>query len=112
MEGATTAPMPGKGRRTLVVVVGVIFALLGVFMAAVMIDLAGTPTCEEAVAGECFDGSEGNKTATMVLGWAAAVAALATLAFAIYYAARGTGTQRVVWAGIAALVLGVITAVV
>ena len=77
----------------------VILALVLAFGAAVMIvasiDIGDTATCDDVRSGEalpndegeCFDGSSGQKTASLILTWpggiVGALAALAALAYAI-----------------------------
>jgi hypothetical protein len=75
---------------------GVVFALVLAFAAAVMIlvavDIGDTPTCDDVLSGEafsvdCFDGSSGQKTISVALAWgsgiAGAIAAFLALAFAV-----------------------------
>jgi hypothetical protein len=94
---------------------GVIFALVLAFAAAVMIlvaiDIGDTPTCEDVLSGEafaieCFDGSSGQKTISVLLAWASgivgAIAAFLALAFAI----TGRRGRLLVQVAGAAIVLG------
>lgn len=87
-------------------------ALLGALMIAVMVDIAGTTPCEEVVAGECFDGSAGKKTVVLVLGFAAAAAAIAAFGLTLYYAARDRGGRLAAVVALAAIVLTALTLVI
>jgi hypothetical protein len=98
--------------RVLAVVGGVVLALLGALMIAVMIDIAGTSPCEEVTAGECFDGSAGKKTVVLALGFAGAAAAIATLGLTLYYAARDRGGRVAALVALAAIVLIALTLVI
>jgi hypothetical protein len=98
--------------KVLAVVGGVVLALLGALMIAVMVDIAGTSPCEEVAVGECFDGSASKKTVVLVLGFAGAAAAIATLGLAIYYAARDRGGSLAALAALATIVLIALTLVI
>jgi hypothetical protein len=90
-----------------------VLALLGALMIAVMVDIAGTTPCEDIrQAGECFDGSASKKTVVLVLGFAAAAAAIAAFGLTLYYAARDRGGRLAAVVALAAIVLTALTLVI
>jgi hypothetical protein len=103
-------------------ILGVVLALALGFAAAVMIvvmvDIGGTPRCDdpEAIAREreetgelvveCFDGSQLQKAASLVLGWPAGVIAAIGALVALVFAASGRHGRPMIWLTGAAIVLG------
>jgi hypothetical protein len=109
----------GPGLRILALVFALVLAFLAAVMIAVAVDIGDTPTCDDAqqilLAGgtiegnECFDGSSGAKSASVILAWGSgilgAIAALAGLAFVI----MGRRGRLVVQLAVGAIVLGVLS---
>ena len=92
MEAASIRPRPA--RRWPYYVLALVGLLAAALFTAVAIDISGIEPCEEAVASgeiftECFDGSSGNKTLTVIASALTALAGLVTAIAAIGYA-RGT----------------------
>ena len=54
-----------------------------------MVYLASGSICEESEGDNCFDGSPGQKTAILVLGWPGGVLAGLAAAVALYFAVTG-----------------------
>jgi hypothetical protein len=83
----------GGGWRALGLVLALVLAFACAVMVIAMADIGSTPTCDDVRSGaaalpsdnECFDGSSGQKVASLVLGWPsgvlAGVAALIALMF-------------------------------
>ena len=97
---------------------GVLLALALAFACAVMIvamvEISDTPTCDDILSGaaalpsdnECFDGSGGQKTISLVLGFPSGVlAGIAALA-ALFFAATGRNGRLLMQLTGAAIVLG------
>ena len=116
---ATHTPAPTGPRKAgaLARVGAVILALILAFVTAVMViamlDINDTATCADVRAGiampnedlECYDGSESNRTISVILGLAgAAFAGLATL-LALAFAIRGYGGRPLLGAIIVGAVL-------
>ncbi len=97
---------------------GVILALALAFAAAVMViamaDIGSTPTCDDILSGkeplpsdgECFDGSSGQKTASLVLGWPSGILAGIAGLLAFYFAATGRSGRLLMQLTGAAIALG------
>jgi hypothetical protein len=110
--GATEAKASG-GIRLAAVVLALVLAFGAAVMIVASIEIGDTATCDDVRSGEalpndegeCFDGSSGQKTASLVLTWpggvVGAIAALAALAFAI----RGRGGSLAVRLALAAVAL-------
>jgi hypothetical protein len=103
---------------------GILLALALAFAAAVMIvamiDIGDTPTCddragvaeeiaEEGPDAECFEGSSGQKTASLVLGWPSGVVAAFGALFALYFAATGRGGRTLLTIVGVAVALGALS---
>lgn len=122
---ATTTPPPSQpgaprdekasgGWRAL----GVLLALALAFACAVMIvamsEIGDTPTCDDILSGEaalpsdgeCFDGSSGQKTASLALGWPSGVLAGIAALLALYFAGAGRRGRLLLQLTGAAIVLG------
>jgi hypothetical protein len=96
-----------------IALLGLVSAFWGAVFVSVLIDLGGTATCDDATlldAGEeCFDGSGLAKTLTLIFGWPSALAFIAALPPALYYAVKGRGARLFVLLAGAALALGLVT---
>jgi hypothetical protein len=100
---------------------GVILALALAFACAVMViamaDIGDTPTCDDVLSGkaalpsdnECFDGSSGQKTASLVLGWPSGVVAGIAALLALYFAANGRRGRTLLQLVGVAIVLGALS---
>jgi hypothetical protein len=103
---------------------GVVLALALAFACAVMViamaDIGDTPTCddraavraevaEEGLDAECFEGSSGQKTASLVLGWPSGVLAGIAALFALYFAATGRRGRTLLQLVGVAVVLGALS---
>lgn len=98
MEAATPATSAGP-KKAPAIIAAVIFALAAIFMAVVFFQVLGNEPCSEVASGECFKGSSGNRTMTLLASGLATLAALGTVVASIAYV-RGKATgQRI---GIAA----------
>jgi membrane-associated PAP2 superfamily phosphatase len=96
----------------------VVLFLALAFACAVMViamgDIGDTPTCDDVLSGEaevpadgeCFDGSSGQKTATLVLGWPSGVVAGIAALVALFFAATGRQGRLLLTLTSAAIVLG------
>jgi hypothetical protein len=103
---------------------GVVLALALAFACAVMIvamsDIGSTPTCDDVLSGaeplpsdgECFDGSSGQKTASLVLGWPSGVVAGIAALVALYFAATGRNGRLLLQLTGAAVALGALSILV
>src|SRR5829696_7513850 len=93
----TTEERGGAGWRVLAVILALALAFACAVMVIAMADIGDTPTCDDVLSGEaalpsdneCFDGSSGQKTASLVLGWPSGVLAGVAALFALYFAATG-----------------------
>jgi hypothetical protein len=104
---------------------GVLLALVLAFGAAVMIlvaiDVGDTSTCdqffEDIESGdvipdlddECFDGSSGQKTMSVVLAWGSGIVGAVAVLVALMFAATGTRGPLLAWVAGAAVALGVLS---
>jgi hypothetical protein len=100
---------------------GVLLALALAFACAVLViamaDIGDTPTCDDVLSGEaelpsdneCFDGSSGQKTASLVFGWPSGVLAGVAALFALYFAATGRRGRTLMQLVGVALVLGALS---
>lgn len=104
----------GGGWRALGVVLALALAFACAVMVIAMADIGSTPTCEDIFAGEaeipadgeCFDGSSGQKTASVVLGWPSGVLAGIAALLALYFAGTGRSGRLLMQLTGAAIVLG------
>ncbi len=111
---ATADGTAGGGWRVL----GVLLALALAFACAVMIvamsDIGSTPTCEDVLSGaealpsdgECFDGSSGKKTVSLILGWPSGILAGLAALMALYFAVTGRRGRLLLQLTGAAIALG------
>lgn len=109
---------PGRPWRVLGVVLALALAFASVVMIVVMLDIGGTPRCDDpaalteereetgAVVIECFDASQLQKVLSLALGWpAGGIAAIAAF-LALSFAATGRRGQLMIRLTGAAIVLG------
>lgn len=108
-----TAPKAGALARIGAVLLALVLAFVAAVAFVVMIDIGELTPCAEIGSdlsllndeGECFDGSDSEKTISLVLGWPGAfVAALAAL-LALAFAVRGRGGRPLLIAIVAGAVL-------
>jgi membrane-associated PAP2 superfamily phosphatase len=115
-----TAPGEEKasgGWRALGIVLALALAFAAAVMIVAMVDIGDTPTCDDVLSGEaalpsdreCFDGSSGQKTASLVLGWPSGVLAGVAALFALYFAATGRRGRTLMQLVGVALVLGALS---
>lgn len=89
----------GAGLRILAVLGSLVLAFAAAVAILVMIDIGGTATCEDVLAGEadfnddneCYDGSSTTKLIVLLLGWPGAILASASVLLALGFAIRGRG---------------------
>jgi hypothetical protein len=128
MEASGTTPGDGGETQGGSPLLGLVLALALAFAAVVMVlqmaDLGDSPRCddpagieaERAETGdpeiECFDGSQAQKTISLVLGWPSGALAAIAAAFALYFAATGRQGQLLLRITGAAVVLGAASIVV
>lgn len=100
MEAGTTHATPKAGgiARVVAVILALVLAFITAVAVIVVVDIGELTPCQDVTSpaqlndeGECYDGSDGEKTIAQVLGWpGAALAALAAL-MALAFAVRGRG---------------------
>ncbi len=98
----------------LAVVLALALAFACAVLVAAMADIGSTPTCDSVLSGEepvpsdgeCFDGSSGQKTASLVFGWPSAVLAGIGAVVALFFAATGRSGRLLLQLTAAAIVLG------
>ena len=102
------------GWRALGVVLALALAVACAVMIVAMVEISDTPTCDDVLSGaeplpsegECFDGSGGQKTVSLILGFpSGALAGLAALV-ALFFAATGRQGRLLLQLTGAAIVLG------
>ena len=87
-------------------------------MVIAMVDIGETATCDdpqgiiESGKNECFDGSSGQKTASLILGWPSGVLAGIAALVALYFAATGRRGRLLLQLTGAAIVLGALSIVI
>lgn len=104
----------GGGWRALGVVLALALAFACAVMVIAMSDIGSTPTCDDIFAGEaqipadgeCFDGSSGQKTASVVLGWPSGVLAGIAALVALFFAGTGRHGRLLLQLTGAAILLG------
>lgn len=102
------------GWRALAVVLALALAFACAVMVIAMSDIGDTPTCDDVLSGkaalptdgQCFDGSSGQKTATLVLGWPSGVLAGIAALVALLFAGSGRRGRLLLQLTAAAIVLG------
>jgi hypothetical protein len=117
----------GGGWRALAVVLALALAFACAVMVIAMADIGDTPTCDdlrqeiqESVQSggppptddECFDGSSGQKTASLILGWPSGVLAGIAALVALFFAATGRRGRLLLQLTGAAIVLGALSIVI
>jgi hypothetical protein len=111
------------GMRAGAVLLALVLAFGCAVMAAVMVDIGDSPTCEDVLSGEatidlsdpdadCFEESQAQKTASLVLGWPSAVLAGIGALMLLAFAVRGRGGSLALKVAGAAIVLGILSIVV
>jgi hypothetical protein len=103
-----TAPPAVPRLRWASILVAILFALVAIFFIAVSVSLAGDELCQDVSVGECVDKSPGNRTATVIAGALAGLAAVWTVVVSIGVA-RGRRTWGSV--GTAAVITVVLAAI-
>ncbi|MQA73989.1 MAG: hypothetical protein GEU88_06555 [Solirubrobacterales bacterium] len=110
-----TEDRAGGGWRALAVVLALALAFACAVLVIAMADIGETATCDdpqgiiESGKNECFDGSSGQKTASLILGWPSGVLAGIAALIALYFAATGRRGQTVLQVTGAAIVLGALS---
>jgi hypothetical protein len=102
------------GWRALGVLLALALAFASAVMIVAMVDIGDTPVgaqeCRETPGcDEYFDGSSGQKTASLVLGWPSGVLAGVAALFALYFAATGRRGRTLMQLVGVALVLGALS---
>ncbi len=106
------------GWRVLAIILFLALAFACAVMVIAMGDISDTPRCDDPAAlakaiaegeTECFDGSSGQKTATLVLGWPSGVLAGVAALLALYFAATGLRGRLLLTTTGAAIVLGALS---
>jgi hypothetical protein len=113
-------PKATAGWRALAIVLFLALAFACAVMVIAMSDIGDTPTCDDVLSGEatlpsdneCFDGSSGQKTASLVLGWPSGVLAGLAALVAIYFAVTGLRGRLLLTLTGAAIVLGALSILV
>ena len=119
-DDRTTEGRAGGGWRVLALVLALALAFACAVMVIAMSDIGETPTCEEIRSGEapipadreCFDGSSGQKTASLALGWPSAVVAGLAALIALYFTLTGRAGSLVLRVTGVAIVLGALSILV
>jgi len=115
MEATATPAGPPKAgalARVGAVVLALVLAFITAVAVVVMLDIGELTPCDDVTNisqlnddNECFDGSSGAKTISLILGWPGAIiAGIATL-LALGFAIRGYGGRQLVIAIVAGAVL-------
>jgi hypothetical protein len=107
----------------LAVLAGLLLAFACAVMAAVMIDIGDSPRCDDraelreelAESGpdaECFEGSQAQKTISLILGWPSAVGGGLAFVLSIAFAITGRRGRPVALVAVAAMALGALSIVI
>jgi hypothetical protein len=124
--GSRSNPSANDGKpdgvwRAFAVALAVALAFACTVMILVMADLGGTPRCDDpaAIAQEreetgtnevqCFDGSQLQRTVSLLLGWPAGITAGIAALVALLFAATGRHGQLMLRLTGSAIVLGVLS---
>jgi hypothetical protein len=107
----------GGGWRFLGLVLALALAFACAVLVIAMADIGDTPTCEDVLSGEvappsdneCFDGSSGQKTASLVLGWPSGILAGIAALVALYFVFTGRRGRLLLQLTGAAVVLGALS---
>lgn len=112
------AEAPGRAWRVLGVALALALAFASAVMIVVMLDIGGTPRCDDpaalaeereetgAVVIECFDASQLQKVLGLAFGWPAGVVAAIAALLALFFAVTGRRGQLMIRLTGAAIVLG------
>jgi len=117
VEGQAAQSSGEKRRRALAVLGILVIAFAAAVMIAVMVDIGGTPTCDDTPRAsiapgesvECFSGSSTQKTVSLVLGWPSGVLAAIAAVLLTLYAMTGRRGRLAVQAIGLALILGALS---
>ena len=110
----------GGGWRALAVVLAIALVFAAAVMVIAMLDIGDTPTCDDVLSGkvappsdnECFDGSSGQKTASLILGWPSGVLAGIAALVALFFAATGGRGRLLLQLTGAAILLGALSIII
>lgn len=104
------------GMRALAVLFALVLAFAAAVMIAVAVEIGDSATCEEFPTlspaeqleqeNECFDGSSGQKSATVILAYASGVIGAIAVLLALAFAITGRRGRPVLMATGAAVLLG------
>jgi hypothetical protein len=109
------------GMRALGVLIALVLAFGAAVMIAVAIDIGDTSTCdqffEDVQSGqvvpelddECFDGSEGQKSISVVLAWASGIVGAIAVLVALMFAVTGNRGPLLARVAGAAVALGILS---
>ena len=123
-EPSADEEQPGSAWRVLGIILALALAFAAAVMIIVMVDVGGTPHCDDPAAIEeerretgdlvieCFEGSEGQKVASLALGWPSGVVAAIAALLALYFAVTGRRGQLLLRLTGLAVVLGVLSIVI
>lgn len=104
--------MRGRAIRIGAALLGLLSAFWGSVLVSVLVELGGTPTCDDAtrldIGEDCFESGTA-KVLTLIFGWPSALAFIAVLPPALYFAATGRMWRLPALILAAALGLGLIT---
>jgi len=107
----------GGGWRALGFVLALVLAFACAVMVIAMADIGSTPTCDDVRSGaaalpsdnQCFDGSSGAKTASLILGWPSGVLAGVAAIIALMFTFTGRRGALLLRITAAAVVLGALS---
>ena len=108
-----TAPRAGALVRIGAVLLALVLAFVAAVAVVVMIDIGDLTPCSEIGSdisllnedGECFDGSDSERTISLVLGWPGAIVVALAALLALAFAVRGRGGRPLLTAIIVGAVL-------
>jgi hypothetical protein len=114
---ATDNGKASGGWRALAIILALALAFACAVMVIAMSDISSTPTCDDVRAGieppndqgECFDGSSGQKTISLVLGWPSGILAGIAGLVALFFAATGRNGRLLLQLTGAAIALGALS---
>ena len=111
--GSADDDRAGGGWRALAVILALALAFACAVLVIAMADIGDTPLrddcAQDPTCTEYFDGSSAQKTATLILGWPAAVLAGVAALVALFFAATGRQGRLVLQLTAAAIVLGALS---
>ncbi len=102
----------GNSWRALAVILAIVLLVGSFIIIAVMVDIAGTPTCHDVEAhlaapkdNSCFDGTSLQKTVAVILGFAGGGVGVIAMISAIAFTITGRRGRLVAVLAVAALAL-------